>query len=214
MTVIAAYKGKDGKVVVGSDSMAYHESNCIRNLRKITKFNHFYVGCAGEYKVHHILEELAASEYFSPILTIADARSFTKKVMEVLKTDCEYDEVEDLKDSALLIATPNSIFEVDSNFVCLEHSDVAAIGTGSTAAKAAMKAVVNQQLSNRDVLAIGIDSSCYFDVYCGLPMYIYEVENEPVKKIKAPRVLKNKKEEKKNSKSKEVKTPKKKKKNT
>ena len=176
MTVIAACK-KNGVVCIGSDSLVVTDGEKASHMRKITKFNHFMVGIAGEYKFHQILEEMPKD--VEPINSISDARKFAKLVYSAYKEDCEHDD-DVVKEVSFLIATPEAIYDVDQYFCCLERQDVAAIGTGSNYAKAAMQIVLHQniELDPFDIVRMGVDSAAHFCVDCGLPSYVFEVKKE------------------------------------
>jgi len=176
MTVIAACK-KDGKVCIGSDSLVVTDGEKALHMRKITKFNHFMVGIAGEYKFHQILEEM--NKDIEAIKSIPEARKFAKLVYSAYKEDCEHDD-DVVKEVVFLIATPEAIYEVDSYFCCLERQDIAAIGTGANYAKAAMQIVLKQEIETDpfDIVRMGIDSAAHFCVDCGLPSYVFEVKKE------------------------------------
>ena len=184
MTCIAAVK-KGGKVVIGGDSLLTTGSDKKSGVRKITKFPGCYVGFAGMYAIRHSLDNLARDEDFLSTFKmdcIEDARDLARKVFEVLEEEMENrDAKSDIDETALLIVTSKCIFEVDADITCIEHDDFSAIGSGSRAAKAVIKVLERDTLTDAmETIRLAIQISTELDSFCGLPMYVYEVLDEPV----------------------------------
>lgn len=184
MTCIAAVK-KGGKVVIGGDSLLTTGSDKKSGVRKITKFPGCYVGFAGMYAIRHSLDNLARDEDFLSTFKmdcIEDARDLARKVFEVLEEEMENrDAKSDIDETALLIVTSKCIFEVDADITCIEHDDFSAIGSGSRAAKAVFKVLERDPLTDSmESCRIAITVATELDSFCGLPMYVYEVLDEPV----------------------------------
>lgn len=183
MTCIAAVK-KGGKVVIGGDSLLTTGSDKKSGVRKITKFPGCYVGFAGMYAIRHSLDNLARDEDFLSTFKmdcIEDARDLARKVFEVLEEEMENrDAKSDIDETALLIVTSKCIFEVDADITCIEHDDFSAIGSGSRAAKAVIKVLERDNLTDAmETIRLAVQIATELDSFCGLPMYVYEVLDEP-----------------------------------
>lgn len=185
MTCIVAVK-KDNEVYIGSDSLVVQGMEKIKNVRKLTTFPGFVVGVAGEYKLHHILEEMDKKKV-EPILTIKDARDFAKEVFSRLKSDSEFDDLEDIKECSMLIATSTNIYEIGSSFDCVDCASFGGVGTGAGPAKAVIKLILDFKLMEdpRSILGAAIEIASDIDLHCSMPAYISKVE--PVKKRQTPK---------------------------
>lgn len=184
MTCIAAVK-KGGKVAIGGDSLLTTGSDKKSGVRKITKFPGCYVGFAGMYAIRHSLDNLARDEDFLSTFKmdcIEDARDLARRVFSDLTEEMESRNATlDIDETALLVVTSKYIFEVDADITCIEHDDFTAIGSGSRLAKAVFKVLERDPLTDAlESCRIAITVSTELDSYCGLPMYVYEVLDEPV----------------------------------
>ena len=183
MTCIVAVK-KAGQVVIGADSLITTGSDKKSGVRKITKFPGCYVGFAGMYAIRHALDNLAKDKDFLSSFKmdcIEDARDLARRVFEDLETDVGEKAREDINETALLVATPTNIFEIDSDITCIEHESYTAIGSGARPAKAVFEVLNNHfpLTPTRECVIIALDTAVSLDLLCGGPYYVYEVENEP-----------------------------------
>lgn len=180
MTCIVALRHQ-GKVYMASDSIIVADGVVTRNARKVVSFPGFVVGFAGHFKAKNILDELRSSQKIGKMASAIDARKFAKKVFKKLKAEEESNDGSDDEDDSvsLLIATQTNVYEIDSYLSCVECGEVSGIGTGAPYAKAALRLMLDQKLSDdpRQMLGIAVEIAAQYDNLSGTPAFIEEVTN-------------------------------------
>ncbi len=178
-----AYMASDG-LIVASDRKIRNLKNCT----KILKFKHCLVSYAGGCSMFTILQELSQDETFCKrkfmkMKDLKDMSRFAKEVYTRLKDNVEcnpyYDEDDD-SSSQMLVLTKDSIYSCSSYMDVLEHNNYEAIGSGEDLAMGAL-AVLFDQITNEEDLKPLIERTikivCELSNGCGLPMFIYEIED-------------------------------------
>lgn len=179
MTCIVALRHQ-GKVYMASDSIIVADGVTTRGVRKVVPFPGFVVGFAGHFKAKNILDELKTSQKSLKVVSAIDARKFAKKVFKRLKTEEDDEDSKDEDSSVtLLIATPTNVYEIDSYLSCVECGEISAIGTGAPYAKAVLRLMLDQKLSDdpRQMLGVAVEIASQYDPHSGTPAFIEEVTN-------------------------------------
>lgn len=156
MTCVVAVLDRD-KCVMGGDSCATAENNyIISSTKKIFKKQEMLIGVAESFRIINLI-----SIFNPPLNTQSDNYTYLiKTFMPAFKKMLDKNEVS--SDFQMLIGFSNQIFEIDSEFSIIEHSNYAAIGSGCIAALASLYTSQNMTLSSNDRVLIALQSAQAF----------------------------------------------------
>jgi ATP-dependent protease HslVU (ClpYQ) peptidase subunit len=185
MTIVAACI-KEGKAFIGCDSLITNNNARDGHRRKIVKFPGFVVGTAGMPMMIDIVEEMARDEDLHfPMKTLEDAKKFARVFWDNLRSDLAINGNEsELNSSQLLIVTPEVIWDIDPYFNVLVHEDYSAIGCGEVYAITTFRVASGFVNDPQELVRLAVDSACYFDRGCSLPMYLWQVGEEEARRRK------------------------------
>lgn len=185
MTCIAAAH-KNGRTFIGCDSLVSSGDTRATQIIKIIDFPGAKVGFAGSLLGFHVLENMGKAKRAKStrITSVESARDFAKRFFYSLKREFSFMENEnmELHHSNLLIATPGKLYVIDAATTCITYDDYTAIGSGESSATPVLRALWDVMDDPQAIVHKSLESACHFNVYCGEPIHIFEVEAAPAVK--------------------------------
>ena len=187
MSIIVGVR-KQNKTVIASDglstlgSMKIHADNCM-NGSKLVKAKNCVLGIAGWTAIHDIIEHLVFKK--PELLDFQSKNELFEKALQLhnelvenyfINTSEEDDQPVDSSQMHFLVATKDSLFEVESYRAVVEYKKFFAIGSGNRFALGALQALYDRLDNPEDIAKAGIESACYFSDSCGLPIYLETME--------------------------------------
>ncbi len=183
MTISCAVK-KKGKVFIGSDSFWGDNSFQYQgsDLGKIIEMNGFMVAMAGVANLRDVLEEIKDQNRNHSMVTKKDARDFMKEVFERSKrmlyegNTPQSNQEHEFSNGSTIIATPDTIFNVQADLSVFIQDRYYAIGAGEYYASAVLEFAHDSKSSGRAILQGALETACKLSPFCCGPLDIREVK--------------------------------------
>ncbi|MDH3348695.1 MAG: hypothetical protein OEM02_11440 [Desulfobulbaceae bacterium] len=186
MSIVAVVK-KGDRICIAADTLANRGSmkigaERIKDHQKIYKLDDSYMGMVGWSAIVQIVEHvintdpglLNFSNRMAIFNTLLSLQTVFKEKYFIDPRENEDQPVESNHISALIV-NKNGIFEVDSYREVHEINDFWAIGSGSSYALGAMRALYNLDVTAEEIVGEAVKAAAEFDDGCGLPMTIHTV---------------------------------------
>ena len=183
MSIIVGVRKHD-KTVIASDglstlgSMKIHADNNM-NGSKLVRLENCVLGVAGWTAIQDILEHLAAKK--PELFEFSGKEELFDKSLQIhrelvdtyfINTSEDNDQPVDSSQMHFLVATKDSLFEVESYRAVVEYKKFFAIGSGARFALGAMQALYDRLDSPEEIAEAAVESACYFSDSCGLPNFM------------------------------------------
>lgn len=178
MTCIVAYRDPDHNVYIGSDSLATDEdlSGLMLNRPKWTVFENYLIASAGSYNNINFLDRMKYdSEFDNVILHYEDVLDLAVS----LKEKMDADPIADLEQAfTFIVATKNSIFEIDGSFGVTELNDFCAAGSGKGYATGAYYMCYDADMTPHDLVENCLEAAKFGTPSCGGDLWIWNLKRE------------------------------------
>lgn len=186
MSIVVAVK-KDKRICIAADTQANRGSmkisaERIKDHQKIYKLGDSYLGLVGWSAIVQIMEHIIhtnpGSLDFSSRMAIYDTLLSLHSVFKekyFMETRENEDQPVESNHISAIIVNKGGMFEVDSYREVHEISEYWAIGSGSSYALGAMRALYNLSGGAEEIAGEGVKAAAEFDDGCGLPMTLHTV---------------------------------------
>ena len=184
MTCIVAIRAREGKIIMGGDSLSTRGGDCFpTNPPKVFKKGPFMIGGSGRGRAVNILAAAGDPPHFGDNVEVDGKwmiRHFVPWIMEHMREGSfskKTDEVEALTGSFLIVTVQGRIFSIQSDYSLTEiNISYWAEGGGSGFALGVLYATQEMNLSENDRIHLALKAAEEFSAGVRGPFLVLEQE--------------------------------------